>query len=182
MLNLLRDEAHLENQRFHILDAREIDRLTALTYELGESAVIYVDDFIGSGKQLTDNLTFVRPLLQGTYTEVVLAICICEEALSALDALGVLTESNIEHSIGERPLHRDCQVLPDVEKERLVNLCKAVAPPVGLGFRKMATMVVLSRNTPNNCPMLFRGSKGQEPYVGLLPRTTDLQVPPELRY
>lgn len=182
MLNLLRDEAHLESQDFHILDARDIDQLGNLTFTLGEGALVYVDDFIGSGKQVSENIRFVRPVIQGNFIEAVLAVCICEEATRTLDDIGVRTQSELVHLIRERPLHQETVDFPAQHKERLVELCKIIAPPTGLGFRRMATMVVLSRNTPNNCPAIFRGTKGQEPYHGILPRTTDLRVPAELQY
>ncbi len=182
MLNLLRDEAHLEAQKFNILDARDIDQLANLTFTLGEGALVYVDDFIGSGKQVSDNIRFVRPVIQGNFVEAVLAVCICEEATRVLDEIGVRTQSEFVHLIRERPLHPETVDFPPQDKDRLVELCKVVAPPTGLGFRRMATMVVLSRNTPNNCPAIFRGTKGQNPYQGILPRTTDLSVPAELQY
>jgi hypothetical protein len=49
----------------------------------------------------------------------------------------------------------------------------------GLGFRAMATMVVLYRNTPNSVPVVLRGNKRQSPYRGLLPRADDLPPHPD---
>jgi hypothetical protein len=182
VLNLLRDAAHLEAQNCEILDARDLSKLGTLTYKLGEGVLVYVDDFVGSGNQVSKNINFVRPNLQGNFVEVVLSVCVCEEAIEALTALDVRVESGMEHLKAGRPLYADSRVFTPSDKERLVALCKLVAPPVGLGFRRMATMVVLYRNTPNNCPTVFRGSKGQRPYFGILPRTTDLEVPPDLRF
>ena len=182
VLNLLRDAAHLEAQNCEILDSHDLSKLAALTYKLGEGVLVYVDDFVGSGNQVTKNINFVRPNLQGNFVEVVLSVCVCEEAIDALSALDVRVESGMEHAKADRPLHANTQVFSPAEKQRLVALCALVAPPVGLGFRRMATMVVLYRNTPNNCPTVFRGSKGQRPYFGILPRTTDLEVPPHLLF
>jgi Predicted transcriptional regulators len=182
VLNLLRDVAHLENQKCAILDAHDLSKLAALTYRLGEGVLVYVDDFVGSGRQVSKNIKFVRPNLQGNFVEVVLTVCICEEAIDILADLDVRAASGMEHTKAVRPLHPESQIFSPAEKERLTCLCSMVAPPVGLGFRRMATMVILYRNTPNNCPMVFRGSNGQCPYFGILPRTTDLAVPSDLRF
>jgi hypothetical protein len=58
----------------------------------------------------------------------------------------------------------------------ILELCKRLDPvdQIGLGYNRMAAMVVIFRNTPDNCALAFRGCVGQKPIFGLLPRTADL--------
>lgn len=182
VLNSLRDAAHLEVQGFKMLHSGEINRIGEVTFDIGEGVLVYVDDFIGSGRQLARNIKAVRPLVQGNFIEVVVAICVCEEATEALEKLGVDSFKEFRHLKSERPLHADGQCIAAAQKERLLKLCEKMGPPHGLGFQRMATMVILFRNSPNNTPIVLRGNPGQKPYVGLLPRTTDLAVPAELAY
>jgi hypothetical protein len=58
MLNLLRDSAGLQQRGCHLLDSRDISSLISLTNSLGEGAIIYVDDFLGSGMQFCQSRDF----------------------------------------------------------------------------------------------------------------------------
>ena len=165
-----------------MLHSGEVNRIGEVTLAMGNGVLVYVDDFIGSGRQLMRNIKAVRPLIQGNFIEVATAVCICEEASEALGNIGVDSIENIKHLKSERPLHADGNCIEPAHKERLLQLCAKMAPPHGLGFQRMATMVILFRNAPNNTPVALRGNPGQSPYFGLLPRTTDLAVPVELVY
>ena len=182
VLNHLRDAAHLEAQEFTLLHSSDIMKIGDITFKIGEGVIVYVDDFLGSGKQLSKNVARVREVLQGNFIEIALTVCACEEASERLGKIGVEAACEIKHLKQDRPLHDDANCLPSELKGKLIQVCQKVAPPHGLGFLRMASMVVLSRNTPNNTPMILRGSPGQTPFVGLLPRTTDLKVPAELMY
>lgn len=182
VLNMLRDVAHLEVQGFTMLHSGDINKISEITFKIGDGVLVYVDDFIGSGRQITRNIRAVRPLVQGNFIELAVAVCVCEEAIDALDELGVDSIEEIKHLKSDRPLHADGNCIGLEEKGRLLKLCAEMGPPHGLGFRRMATMVVPFRNAPNNTPIVLRGNVGQTPYFGLLPRTTDLATPPELMY
>lgn len=182
VLNHLRDAAHLETQDFTLLHSSDIMKIGEITFGIGEGVIVYVDDFLGSGTQLFKNIGAVRGVIQGNFVEIALAACVCEEATEKLSKIGVETFAEIKHFKHERPLHPDANCLSSGAKGKLIHLCERIGPPHGLGFRRMATMVILSRNTPNNAPMILRGSPGQVPFVGLLPRTTDLEVPSDLLY
>jgi hypothetical protein len=174
MLNLLKESARLERQQCHFLDSKDIKGLHELTKELGEGAVVYVDDFVGTGNQFCRSRDFAAQYFVGTFAEFLLVPCICEEALYKLGERGVEAIPGMVHSTSDRPLHAYSSSLDSTRKERLIELCRSIDKKGGLGYKDMATMVVFYRNAPNTLPVILRGSVRQDPFVGVLPRTTDL--------
>ena len=150
--------------------------ISRLTSRLEEGAVVYVDDFAASGKQFVDARRQVGPCLVGNFPEFFLLPCICEEAQARVQACGVEVRVEHIHTLQERPLLDSCGLLDSRPRERLVHLCKLVSPYAGLGWGGLATMVVYQWNCPNTTPLVLRGSKGQYPYKGVLPRVKDLPV------
>jgi hypothetical protein len=68
-----------------------------------------------------------------------------------------------------------------VEKRRVLSALQecndfVVDQRTALGFGRMAVMVVLYRNSPDNVPVLLRGNTHQEPFIGIFPRTTDMPI------
>jgi hypothetical protein len=176
MLNMLRDEAHLEQRGCYLIDSRDIKRITETTNELGESAIIYIDDFIGSGKQLSDERDYAIQYAVGTFSEFVLVPSICEEGYTALQEKGIEIFSGHIHKKTERPLHNESTAFDPAAKARLRVICNQIEGHAPLGFRNMAVMVVLYRNAPDNVPALLRGNAGQKPFIGIFPRTTDMPI------
>jgi hypothetical protein len=176
MLNLLRDEGRLQQRGCNFLDARDAKGITNTTYDLGESALIYIDDFIGSGKQLGDERDFAIQFATGTFSEFVLVPSICEEGYEALEGRGIEIFAGHIHKKVERPLHNDSGLFAPAAKGRLREICSQIDHLVPFGFRNMAVMVVLYRNAPDNVPVLLRGTPGQKPFIGIFPRTTDMPI------
>jgi hypothetical protein len=176
MLNKLRDAARLERKGCRFLDSKDIPMISEVTDALGEGAIIYIDDFIGTGRQFSRSQKRVREYVVGNFSEFLVAASICEEALSILDEIGVEVSKEFIHYKNERPLHEECTILNREEKENLVRICGEIHPQEGLGFKRLATMVVLYRNSPNTVPLILRGSLNQNPYKGILPKTTDLPI------
>ncbi len=174
MLNMLRDQAHLEQRGCVLLDAKDVKGISDITNDLGEGAIIYTDDFIGSGKQFGDERDFMIPFAVGTFSEFVLVPSICEEGRDALAGRGIEIFAGHVHLKAARPLHNDTARFEG--KKRLRRICTAIDSHAPLGFRNMAVMVILYRNAPDNVPVLLRGSVGQTPYIGIFPRTTDMPV------
>ena len=177
MLNMLRDTANLSRRGFKFIDSRNINGLQELTSGINTGAIIYVDDFSGTGKQFTKNRRWVAQFIIGNFSEFFLAPCICEEAVNRISIVGVALYYQITHLKTERPLHPECAILENSIKEEIRGICHEISPTAGLGFEKLATMVVLYRNAPNTVPLLFRGSLGQDPYIGIFPRSDDLPLP-----
>ena len=175
MLNLLRDAANLEKRGCRFVDAHDSLRLNHIMNELGEGALIYVDDFVGTGNQFCTERDFAAQSFVGSFSEFILAPSICEEALELLNERGIQAFSGHLHSKEERPLHKESTIFNDVEKQRLTAACSRVAR-FGLGYKGLATMVVLYRTAPNTIPIIFRGNVNQTNFKGIFPRYMDLPL------
>jgi len=159
------------------MDSRNIEGLLALVKELKEGALIYVDNFVGSGNQFCEARDFaMQNVIATTFSEFLLAPSICEEALYKIGAKGIEAYSGHVHSKAERPLHDNSHILDAAAKERLREVCKGISPRMSLGYKNLATMVVLYRNAPNSVPAVLRGSLNQKPFAGIFPRASDLPV------
>jgi hypothetical protein len=172
---MLRDAAQLQKSGAQLLDWQNVARLSEVTNKLQEGAIVYVDDFAGSGTQFCEVRDFVSQQIVGrNFAEFALMPCVCEEALMKIQDRGVECLSGLIHLKNERPLHPDCSLLNPRDKQKLLELSDMINPYSGLGFRHLATMVVLYSNTPDTVPLILRGNEGQKPFCGILPRTTDL--------
>jgi len=178
MLNLLRDAARLPQLGCHFLDSHQGVRLGELTTLLHTGAVIYVDDFSGTGKQFCDDRDEIAQSIQGSFEEYLLLPWICEESVKRLGARGIDPIANHVDSKVSRPLHELSSLLPAASKQRLLKLCTEISPYMSLGFFDLATMVVFEHNCPDTTPLILRGSEMQTPMKGILPRTSDL--PPHM--
>lgn len=174
MLNLLRDAARLERIGCRFLDSKNVRGLYDATNELEEGAIIYVDDFAGTGNQFCKSRDFVIQYTVGNFAEFFLTPYICEEAIAELEIRGVEPVNQGIHRIGDRPLRPESTLLPAHDRQQLTELCSRIDGKFGLGYRNLASMIVFYRNAPNSVPLVIRGSLNQQPYVGILPRTTDL--------
>ena len=81
MLNLLRDRGNLERKGAKFLDSKDAIGIQEMTAKLGRGALIYIDDFAGTGKQFIRSRRNVAEYVVGTFSEFFLLPCICEEAL-----------------------------------------------------------------------------------------------------
>ncbi len=178
MLNLLRDRGNLERRGARFLHSRDANGIRKTTTALGSGAIIYVDDFAGTGKQFTRSREAVADEVVGAFSEFFLLPCICEEASSKIRALGVEPRATIVHKRSERPLLRESGLLSSERLEGLLALSgQHWGPPrKSLGFKGLATNVVLYRNAPNTTPLIFRGHLEQQPLRGIVPRFDDLPV------
>lgn len=174
MLNLLRDAENLERRGARLVDSKDTYSLKDLIGTIGSGAIIYVDDFAGTGKQFRRNRDWTAQFILGTFSEFFLAPVICEEAYQRIEESGVVPVSSFMHTTDQRPLHRESKILTDDWKSHIIDLCKEINPNAGLGFGNLATMVVFYRNAPNTVPLVFRGSLKQSPYRGIFPRSDDL--------
>lgn len=177
MLNLLRDAAGLDRLGCHFVDAHDSLKLNKVTNEVGEGALIYVDDFVGTGNQFCKERQFLIQSVVGTFSEFLLVPCICEEGIYKIAKEGVEAVAGHVHSKAERPLHDNSHLLDSAAKKRMREINKGISSKMGLGYGDLATMVILYRNAPNTAPAVFRGSPNQAPFAGLFPRWKDLPLP-----
>jgi hypothetical protein len=177
MLNLLRDAAGLDRLGCHFVDAHDSLKLNKVTNDVGVGALIYVDDFVGTGNQFCKERQFASQSVVGTFSEFLLVPCICEEGIYKIAKDGVEAFAGHVHSKAERPLHENSHLLDPDAKERMREICNRISVKMGLGYDQLATMVILYRNAPNTVPSVFRGSPNQSPFAGLFPRWKDLPIP-----
>ena len=175
MLDLLRRRANLEKKGATFLHAGEGEAIQEKTIELGVGAIIYVDDFAGTGKQFARTRKRVAEYIVGGFSEFLLVPCICEEALNRCRDIGVQAESRFIHLRAERPLRKESNLLSTDTKVRLLRLFREYfgAGKRSLGFDGLATNILVYRNAPNTTPLVFRGNRGQTPLHGIVPRFDD---------
>lgn len=177
MLAMIRNEARLQQRGCKFLDSRDALGINKVTNKLEEGALIYIDDFVGSGDQLCRAREGVQRSVVGTFSEFLLVPSICEEGYQRLIDLGVAVFAGHIHSRAERPLHSNSHLMHSSERDRLVDMCKQIRPRSScLGYNDLATMVVLYRNAPNSIPAVLRGSDKQKPFYGIFPRYKDLPI------
>ena len=173
MLNILKDYSHLEKLGCHLVDSKDAVAFANLFRQIDEGAVVYVDDFAGTGNQFCGVRDFLAPLIPTTFVEFVIMPAMCEEAFGRLSTRGIEPYTRYVHSKGDRPLLDTNTIVDDDARTLLKALCAHVVPPFGLGYEGIASNIVLYRNAPNTIPAVLRGSRGQAPYPGLFPRSDD---------
>lgn len=181
LLNLLRDAAGLQRLGCKFVDSRDLMGLADAMDEIGRSAIgqgaiIYVDDFVGSGVQFCEARDLAAAYVDvSVFSEFIIAPCICEEAYAELNARGIEAFTGHKHLQSQRPLHRNSTLFTDSEKRTLLDVSGRISSHT-LGFMGMGVMVVTWLNAPDNVPVILRGSQDQVPYMGIFPRTTDLPL------
>lgn len=173
MLNMLRDAANLEHKRCRFVDGRNAIDVQRVLDELGQGAIVYVDDFVGTGNQFCRERDAMSRSFVGVFPEFLLVPVICEEALDKLITRGIRWQTHLIHSKSQRPLHLESFAFPVPVRDRLRAIALQQHPSQGLGYKQTASMVVLYRNAPNTVPLLLRGDLGQHPKTGLFPRFQD---------
>jgi hypothetical protein len=176
MLSMIRNEAGLQQRGCKLLDSRDALGINKTTNKLEEGALIYIDDFVGSGDQFCKARAAVQQSVVGTFSEFLLVPSICEEGYQRLIDLGIAVYTGRIHARAERPLHANSHILNAADRCHLVEMCKKIRPNTSLGYNDLATMVVLYRNAPNSIPAVLRGSDKQTPFYGMFPRYKDLPV------
>lgn len=175
MLNALRNAARLEQRGFkHYLNWSDQERLLKLIRLEPDIAIIYVDDFAGTGRQFCRSRDFFASHFPRPFPEFFLLVACCEEAAERLDDRAVSLRTGLMHRKSERPLHPDSHLLPEPVKAAMREFAISMHAKYGLGYQGLATMVVLFSNTPNTVPLIVRGSFGQDPIRGIFPRLNDL--------
>jgi hypothetical protein len=176
-INLLRNKANLERLGWNIADAANPQNIVDLIVKLKQVAIVYVDDFVGSGVQFCGSRDFLSGFFPMSVPEFVLAPCVCEEALGRLGKRDVEVCTDRIHYKAERPLHPNSFILDSSSKSRFRQIATDIDLHGGMGFGGLAAMVAMYMNAPDNMPLVLRGNEGQDKFRGILPRTTDLPIP-----
>jgi hypothetical protein len=178
MLNMLRDAERFERRKIPVLDSKDVLGISELTTRLNRGAIVYVDDFSGSGRQFLKARKFTSQYIAGSFSEFFLSAVICEEAMQKIGEASVVPIPGLVHSRSSRPLDETSALLSGECRKELLELGRRINPDFPLGFKNLATNVVLYRNAPNSTPLLLRGSMGQTPFTGVLPAILDLPISP----
>jgi hypothetical protein len=173
MLNILRDYARIDKLGCRLVDSKDATGFAKLFGEISEGAVVYVDDFAGTGNQFCGVREVLAPLIPPSFVEFVVMPALCEEAYGRIAGLGIEPYTEIIHGKSNRPLNDVSPILDEATRKRLKELCKRIAPPYGLGYESLASHIVFYRNAPNTIPAVLRGSRGQTPFPGIFPRSDD---------
>lgn len=179
ILNLLRDAGRLQNSGCKLVDAGNLGELHKLTTELKEGAVIFVDDFSGSGDQFHSQHAAIGGFIVGNFSQYFLLHTVCEEAIKRIYDTGVEVWQSQIHEKRNRPLHSASTFFTSEERKILIDCGSKYSKKHSLGYQDLATMIVYERNAPNSVPIIFRGDKKQKKLIGLVPRVDDL---PPLHY
>lgn len=172
MCRLLRDECGVSTAKF--VASTSGLKVNELTRRLQTGAVVYVDDFSGSGKQFVTAREDVREYISGNFSEFFLLPCICEEALEVVELEGVEAMYGKQHMKSERPLLPEGYLLDEAARSRIIEHSVGVWGFQSLGFQDLATNVVFYDAAPDTTPIMFRGDRGQDPWFGIVPRWGEL--------
>jgi len=153
----------------------EIVGLPQVLFKARSPVVFFMDDFVGTGKQVSDawreTLCQVVPDYIPMYLAVVVAF---KEGINRIEAETSLRVLCV-HTLGPRVqlMESAFRGLSRHEKAAVKAYCdKAGNQP--LGFGDYGLLVSFAYGTPNNTISVIRGSKGQNPWQGLLPTWEDL--------
>jgi hypothetical protein len=174
MLGMLRDKGALQQRGCNLCDGRDVRGLQGITDRLEEGVIVYVDDFIGSGRQFKLARDFIMQYVFTNFAEFMLVPSICEEGRAELEARGIEVVAHSIHRKSDRALQPSCTFFSPQDRNRIIKICEGIDSKMALGIEDMATMVVFYRNAPNQIPAVLRGNKNLKPFRGLFPRTTDL--------
>ncbi len=173
MLNELRNHANLTRRKAKFCDSHSEFRMAKLTTHLGAGAIVYVDDFAGTGNQFSDNRNRLAAFIHGDFSEFLILPCVCEEALEKIEKLGVETRAGFVHKAEDRPLRSESHHFAPSERDRLLALAVMVDAKWPLGYRGLGTNIIFDRHAPNSTSPLLRGNVGQDRFRGVVPRWDD---------
>jgi hypothetical protein len=137
--------------------------------------VFFLDDFVATGKQVSDYWQQELHQYVLEYVPMYLAVIAARsDGIKRIEAESPLKVLSV-HTIGNRHclLHSANTDLSNSEKLAVHNYCKK-AGNQPLGFGDLGLLVSFAYGTPNNTISAIRGSERQRPWRGLLPRWEDL--------
>lgn len=144
-------------------------------YEIDDPVVVFMDDFVGTGKQIADAWNEVLCQIVPDYIPIYLLVAAAFKR--GADHIEDTTPIKVlcVHSLGGRDqLHESANKHFNAgEKTTIQHYCDD-AGNQPLGFGELGALVSFSHDTPNNTISVIRGSEGQTPWRGLLPRWEDL--------
>jgi hypothetical protein len=141
--------------------------------ESRDLALVFLDDFIGTGRQVTDYWNEVlSQMIRPTQPLYLATIAACPDGIDK-----IVRETPFQvipaHIVQNRHLFPLSDLFTDPEKATITDYCETVGnPPMGIGG--LGAMLAFAHGCPNNAVAILRGSKSQRHWRGILPRFDDL--------
>lgn len=144
-------------------------------FEVENPIVIFLDDFIATGKQMSDYWRDVISQLVPEYFPAFHAVVAAfPDGIKRIEGETPLTVVSV-HELSSRHqlLGNANTVFSKSQKRTLQHYCNDWGNHP-LGYGDIGALVAFSHGTPNNAPSVIRGSESQVPMRGILPGWEDL--------
>lgn len=129
-----------------------------------EDNIVFIDDFSGTGRQVTENWSLLQELLPEqptTYLVLVAANNVARQKIIDETDLQVVSHYDFGESDNIFSLH--CNHFSDEEKTNLLKYCRRADRRFPKGFGDCGMVLVFSHNSPNNSiPILHRNNERWE--------------------
>ncbi len=171
--SLFRNSNSLQSQANRFIQTTDI---MEVVFKYEDPAVFFLDDFIGTGKQVCD-------LWEEVLSQIVLPgyghyyVCV---AVAFSDGVTRIHDNTPLKVLAAQTLDSRNTLLSTsntkfnrTQKSTLKRYCETIGNEP-LGFGELAALVSFAHGTPNNAPSVIRGSIKQRPHRGLLPGWTDI--------
>lgn len=168
MLRMFREANGLTSDKWqsYFVTMRELPSLRLSAFD----KVVFVDDFAGSGKQITDYWPTMQELVA---SEAKCYLLLTATTQAAATLIGQETELNLISCIvmgdADNIFSEQCMLLSTEEKTAIHEYGKVAWDAWPRGFREGGLLLVLSHKTPNNTVPVLHANKPAWP--GLFPRT-----------
>lgn len=169
-----RDVNRINNTKAKLAQIIELPKLLYEANKAGEKlAVVFLDDFIGTGSQVSGYWKNVlSQYIYPTQTMYVGALVACDVGIIKIEGETPLRVIPV-HIVQDRHLFETTDRFTPAEKYRLRSYCDRIGnPPLGIG--ELGVMVAFAHGCPNNTLSIIRGSKRQHQWRGILPRFEDM--------
>lgn len=144
-----------------------------------QSAVIFVDDFVGTGEQFQGSLKAWTEVLEGRDSRFFLVVAAaCEEGKRRVEDGGAQVCSTVMHDANERMWAKCRTALSEEAWNQFAVLACELHSKAPFGHKNGGSMIVLERHCPNNVALVLRGTYGQRVWLGLFPRYDQLGCHP----
>ncbi len=144
-------------------------------YALEKPVVFFLDDFVGTGNQVSEAWQETIGQIVPDYIPLYLAVVAAmSDGIARIENESPLKVLCV-HTLGRRwqLTESACRSFSPSEKRTIENYCRQ-AGNSPFGFQDAALLLSFAYGTPNNTISVIRGSKKQRPWPGLLPRWEDL--------
>jgi hypothetical protein len=174
ILNRFRNVNRLERTTVTFAALQQIPEiLYRAQTEERQMAVVFLDDFVGTGSQIVDFWnkavsSLIHPA-QPMYCGVAVA---CPDGIQRIEKETPI-RAIPSHLLQPRHFLLTSNQFTVAEKDRLRHYCKQIRN-LALGFGKLEVLFAFAHSIPNNSLAIFRGNKGQRGWPGILPRYEDL--------